>query len=64
MSFADNVKRLREEKEYSQADLARLIDVSQQTIANYEKGKIVPSIITAVELAKKLNTTVEKLVEG
>lgn len=64
MSFADNVKKLREEREYSQNELAKLVGVSQPTINDYEKGKKVPSIITGVDLARKLHTTVEKLVEG
>lgn len=64
MAFADNVKRLREIKEYSQAELAKWTGVTQQTINDYEKGKKLPTIVTAVDLAKALGTTVEKLVEG
>lgn len=64
MSLADNIKRLREEKEYSQAELAKLVGVSQPLINDYEKGRKVPTVITGVDLAKKLDTTVEKLVSG
>ena len=64
MAFADNVKRLREEKEYSQAELAKLVGVSQPLINDYEKGRKVPTVITGVDLAKKLDTTVEQLVNG
>lgn len=63
MAFAQNVKRLREEKGLTQQGLANLIGVAQPTVAQYEKGMKVPTIITGVLLAKKLSTTCEKLVE-
>ncbi len=64
MGFADNVKRLREEKDFSQAELAKMVGVSQPMINDYEKGRKVPTVITAVDLARKLDTTVEELVNG
>ena len=64
MGFADNVKRLREEKDFSQAELAKMVGVSQPMINDYEKGRKVPTVITAVDLARKLDTTVEQLVNG
>lgn len=62
MSFADNVKRLREEKGLTQAELAAQVDVAQSMIAQYEKGLKVPTIVTGVALARKLGTTCESLV--
>ncbi len=62
MSFAEKVKKLREEKGLTQAELANMIGIAQPTIAQYEKGMKVPTIITGVDLAKKLNTTCEELV--
>ena len=62
MSFADNVKRLRETKGISQAELAEMVNVTQPMIAQYEKGLKIPTIITGVDLAKALGTTCEKLV--
>lgn len=64
MGFADNVKRLRKEKDFSQAELAKMVGVSQPMINDYEKGRKVPTVITAVDLARKLDTTVEELVNG
>ena len=64
MALSDNVKRLRERKNYSQSELAELVGVSQQAIADYEKGKKIPNIVTGVDLARKLDTTVERLVDG
>lgn len=62
MSFADNVKKLREQKGLSQAELAIIVDVTQPMIAQYEKGLKIPTIITGVELARALGTTCEELV--
>ena len=64
MAFSDNVKRLRERKNYSQSELAELGGVSQQAIADYEKGKKIPNIVTGVDLARKLDTTVEQLLDS
>lgn len=61
MSFADNVKRLREQRGLSQAELAIIVDVTQPMIAQYEKGLKIPTIITGVELARALGTTCEEL---
>lgn len=62
MAFAENVKRLREEKGLTQSELAALIEVTQPTVAQYEKGIKVPTIVTGVLLAKRLGTTCESLV--
>lgn len=63
MSFADNVKRLRLVKNYSQSELGALIGVSQQMIADYENGRKKPTIETGAALASKLGTTVEQLLD-
>ena len=64
MSFAENVKRLRKEKNYSQKELAKLVGISQPMINDYENGKKIPSFFTGVELARKLGTTSEELLYG
>lgn len=64
MSFADNVKRLRLVKSYSQSELGALIGVSQQMISDYENGRKIPTIETCVDLARKLDTTVEQLLDS
>lgn len=62
MSFSENVKKLREQKGLSQAELAEQVEVTQPMIAQYEKGLKIPTIITGVQLAKCLDTTCENLV--
>lgn len=62
MAFSEKVKQLREEKGLTQAELAKLIEVAQPTVAQYELGMKVPTIVIGVKLAKKLGTTCEELV--
>lgn len=62
LSFSDNLKKAREREGMTQLELAKAIGVSQPTVAQYEKGQILPTIITGVSLARALNTTCEYLV--
>lgn len=64
MAFAENLKAFREGKSLSQAELAKMANISQPTVAQYEKGMKVPTIIVGVDLARALNATVEELVNG
>lgn len=64
VAFAENLKKLREEKGYSQAELAEKVGIAQSMIAQYERYMKVPTIIVAVEIAKVLGTTCEQLVKG
>lgn len=64
MSLAENLRSLRIQKQYSQAELAKLVGISQQTISQVEKSQISLNVETAVAIAKKLDTTAEQLVDG
>jgi len=61
--LAKTVKRLREKQGLSQEKLARLADVSNNTIINIEAGKQDnPTIETLKKVAKALNVPVEDLI--
>lgn len=62
MALSDNLKKLRERAGMTQAELAEAIGVAQPTLAQYESGLKVPSIITAVKIEKVLHTTCSELV--
>ena len=64
MSFADTMRVLREQKNLSKSELAQLVGVSHAAISYFESGQKMPNAVTAAKIAKKLDTTVEKLVEG
>lgn len=62
--LAQIVKKLREEKGLSQEKLARLADVSNNTIVNIEAGKQNnPTIETLKSIAKALEISVDELIQ-
>ena len=54
MTLGDKIKRLREEKKYSQEDLADLLNVHSVTISKWENGTQEPRAKRLNELAKIL----------
>ena len=63
-NIAKTVRRLREKTGLSQEKLARLADVSNNTIINIEAGKQDnPTIETLKKIAKALNMPVEDLIK-
>ena len=64
MSFCENLKKLRESKGVSMAELAEIAGITQPQIAKYESGMTVPNVLVAVAIADRLGTTVEQLVKG
>ena len=52
---------LRAEKRYSQDDLAKLLNVSRQTINAIEREKYDPSLPLALKIAKIFNKKVEDI---
>lgn len=62
-NIAKTVKRLREKAGLSQEKLARLADVSNNTLINIEAGKQDnPTIDTLKKVAKALNVPIEDLI--
>ena len=57
----NNIKELRTAKKISQQELAGRCNVTRQTINAIENEKYDPSLQLAFDLAKNLNTTVDKL---
>lgn len=59
--LSNNLKKLRIEIGYTQAELAKLVMVSRKTINTVENGIFVPSTILALKLAQALDVNVETL---
>ena len=57
----NNIKELRTAKKISQQELADRRNVTRQTVNAIENEKYDPSLQLAFDLAKNLNTTVDKL---
>ena len=64
MAFSDNFRKARKRLHKSQAALSGETGVSVASICKYESGMMLPTVVTAVELAKALGVTVEYLVTG
>lgn len=52
-----DIKKIREELNMSQRELAEKADISQQFLCDIEQGRKKPSIDTAIKLARVLNIT-------
>jgi repressor LexA len=59
----NNLKRLRENNQMSQQELADKLDISRQVYNNYELGKRQPPFEIIKQLAAILNTTTDYLLE-
>lgn len=57
-----NLKRLRNQHQYTQEMLAEELDVSRQVIAKWERGDSTPNLNLCVKLAKLYNVTLDNLV--
>ena len=57
----NRIAELRKQRSITQMDLAKMVQVSRQTIISLENGKYNPSIILAYKLAKIFDTTIEEL---
>jgi transcriptional regulator with XRE-family HTH domain len=64
MTLKDRLREQRIEKGLTQIQLARKTGLKQGTLANYEKGKNVPSSIVLSKIATALDVTIEWLLNG
>ncbi len=64
MEFNKKLKKLREEKGLSQAELAKMAGVSQTAISDVETGNKMPKLDTAMKICKALNVKLMDVVEG
>lgn len=64
MSFAEDLKLIRKEKNISQEDLAEIMGVSRQAISKWEQGSGYPEIDNLLLLSNKLNLSLDYLMLG
>lgn len=62
MALNDNIKKLREEKNLTQQQLADQLYVSRQTICRWENGSRCPDLIMEKKLALELGVSMDELV--
>lgn len=59
-----NIRKFRQQRKLTQEKLARLADISLNTLTKIESGFAkTPNIKTVVKIAKALNISIDKLVE-
>ena len=61
MKFNERLKKYREEKSLTQAQLSELAGITTRQIQNYEGGKARPRLDAAEKIAKALNITTDEL---
>ena len=63
MSFAENLKQLRKERQLSQEELAEILDVSRQAVSKWEQGIGYPEVEKLLLLARKMSVSLDSLLE-
>lgn len=64
MKFGKQIKKLRQEAQLSQEELAERIYVSRQTISNWENDKSYPDVNSLVLLSETFQISLDKLIKG
>ncbi len=62
IKFGENFRMLRNERGYSQRDLAKILHISQRRISYLESGVTEPDLQTLIELADFFGVTIDFLV--
>lgn len=57
----NKIKEFRKRKQLSQCDVAKLMNIKQNTISQWENEVRIPNVIHGLKLAEILETTVEVL---
>ena len=57
----NNIKKIRIKRNITQVDLAKVINVKQETISAYESGKSTVSTLFIIEIAKLTNKSLNWL---
>lgn len=62
--FAENLKKIRKDKGYTQEILAEKLNVVRQTVSKWEKGLSLPDVDVLSKIANVLETDVNILLDG
>ncbi|MDY6884244.1 MAG: helix-turn-helix transcriptional regulator [Pseudomonadota bacterium] len=61
MTLGERIKRLRQERNWSQAQLAQRLNAHQKQVSGYERNVHVPSVEVLIRLAELLNVSLDYL---
>lgn len=57
----NRLEEIRSSRDIKQDELAKILEVSRQTISSLENGKYNPSIILAFKIARYFDMTIEEI---
>ena len=60
-NLATNIRKRRRWVDMTQVELAKVLNTTQQRIAQFEKGDAVPNVLQAENIADALDTTIDRL---
>ena len=61
MNVGKNIAKFRKEKNLTQEELAKKINVSSKTISSYENNKNLPNIETLILLSQELDVSINDI---
>lgn len=62
--FHEQLKLLREERNWSLEELSKRTQIGVEKLALYEKGELIPSVQTILQLSNVLEVPVSNFVDG
>ena len=64
MEFADQIKKIREERNLTQEQLSQKLNVSRQAISNWENRRNLPDIEMLITIASVFHVSLDQLILG
>ncbi len=61
MKVENDLKVWRAKRDITQQQLADFVELSRQTVNSIEKGKFIPSVFTALKIARYFEVNVEEI---
>ena len=63
INFAKNLKKLRQDNNLSQEDIAEKLNTSYKTVSHWETGYSEPSLTQLEKLSKIFDVTIDELIK-
>ena len=64
MTLGEKIRSLRKENDYSQEDLAEILDVSRQAVSKWESDKGIPELDKLVQISNTFGVTLDYLIKN
>lgn len=59
--FKDIIRRCREKKDYTQSNIAEVLEISRVAYAKLEEGRTLPRLDTAIKISKLYGVSLDEL---